>query len=566
MTRIDSHVPERLPVVVPVVAQEVIQSKAAKGIRPEIKTLISDYQKYLLEAKDETQKQTIKMHQSGSMAVFFYEKVRNVVDNKSDHLLRRNAIERITRRLLWENSRSDGAHVAKNLIRELIWGRYLESDSVSQNQLQKLIQVTEKYLFILNIIDQHDFMSAQEVKKFRLKIQAMSSAEIEEVLDPTLHLNNIWTRALARWFAEKYDWVDDIFTPEEKSLHIFLAIDRSLIKSDEARIYYSIVKEYLPYWTTMSANGIDSQITHLRDMFNTTERLLTSKTQARLYRFMTHQTAQFFIFRDILENNFANIGKILDDPVKLKGHISHFFTLRSKEINKKVTSGIVRSVIYIFFTKIFLIILLEIPFTVFTSQHVNFPALGVNAIVPPMLMFLLGLGIKKPGKKDELKLLDMVMDLVYKKTDQKIPISLIQKENKLANNIFKALYVALFTFCFGTLVYILLRLHFDILNIVVFFFFLSLVLLFGFRIQYSASEMNVTGLPDNSMTRLLSGLTLPFLNLGVWLSLGLNQLNFITVALDILIEMPLKTIVEITGEWANFIKEKRAEMVEVPIQ
>jgi hypothetical protein len=35
--------------------------------------------------------------------------------------------------------------------------------------------------------------------------------------------------------------------------------------------------------------------------------------------------------------------------------------------------------------------------------------------------------------------------------------------------------------------------------------------------------------------------------------------------MDILIEMPLKTVVEIAGEWSNYIKERRAEIVEVPV-
>jgi hypothetical protein len=50
--------------------------------------------------------ETIKVGTSLSFVVYLYEQVRNVIDNKSDHLLRRNAIERILRRLLWENTNS----------------------------------------------------------------------------------------------------------------------------------------------------------------------------------------------------------------------------------------------------------------------------------------------------------------------------------------------------------------------------------------------------------------------------------------------------------------------------
>ena len=64
--------------------------------------------------------------------------------------------------------------------------------------------------------------------------------------------------------------------------------------------------------------------------------------------------------------------------------------------------------------------------------------------------------------------------------------------------------------------------------------------------------------------RLLDKLSLPFLNLGFWLSKSLAKLNVLMIVMDFMIEAPLKSIIRVFEEWLNFIKEKKREVVEVP--
>src|SRR3989304_5891798 len=48
----------------------------------------------------------------GSLARL-YERIRNVVEYKGEHVLKRNAIERILKRLLWERSSHDTQRIAE---------------------------------------------------------------------------------------------------------------------------------------------------------------------------------------------------------------------------------------------------------------------------------------------------------------------------------------------------------------------------------------------------------------------------------------------------------------------
>ena len=63
---------------------------------------------------NETSEEKIKVHQVSSRIAFLYERIRNTVDYKEEHLLRKTAIERILkRRLMTEKNELD---VAKFLI------------------------------------------------------------------------------------------------------------------------------------------------------------------------------------------------------------------------------------------------------------------------------------------------------------------------------------------------------------------------------------------------------------------------------------------------------------------
>jgi hypothetical protein len=116
----------------------------------------------------------------------------------------------------------------------------------------------------------------------------------------------------------------------------------------------------------------------------------------------------------------------------------------------------------------------------------------------------------------------------------------------------------------GSIAYGLDKLHFNIISAIIFFIFLSLVLLFGYRVRFTASELMVTGEKEGFLSNLFNNLTLPFLRLGFWLSRGLSKLNFLIILMDFLIEAPLKIIIEVVDEWTSFIREKREELVEVP--
>jgi hypothetical protein len=54
---------------------------------------------------------------------------------------------------------------------------------------------------------------------------------------------------------------------------------------------------------------------------------------------------------------------------------------------------------------------------------------------------------------------------------------------------------------------------------------------------------------------------MPFIAVGQWISYRYSQVNIVAMALDILIELPLKTILRLVRQWTQFLNDKKDELI-----
>ncbi|KKQ85297.1 MAG: hypothetical protein UT08_C0008G0053, partial [Candidatus Woesebacteria bacterium GW2011_GWB1_38_8] len=163
-------------------------------------------------------------------------------------------------------------------------------------------------------------------------------------------------------------------------------------------------------------------------------------------------------------------------------------------------------------------------------------------------------------------IIQKLQSVVYNTSDLSKTDFSILKSQKKSNfaKIFGIFYAILFILVFGGVTYVLALLNFTIFSTLIFFMFLSAVLLFAFRIRYHANQLRVESGDESFWGHIVSYLTLPFLNFGFYLSRALAKINFLTIILDFLIEIPLKNVIEIFEEWTSFLREKREEVIEIP--
>jgi len=105
------------------------------------------YQDRFQRAKREAMQPKIKVNQALSSLALIYEKIRTAVDFRAEHLFRRVAIERILRRYLLTGRRNT-ERLAYELIKELIWSRYLKNESVPVKKVARLSRIITKYCLL----------------------------------------------------------------------------------------------------------------------------------------------------------------------------------------------------------------------------------------------------------------------------------------------------------------------------------------------------------------------------------------------------------------------------------
>ena len=117
-----------------------------RGLGGPVEAFVKACQEGEARLQAEKNQPTISFPVTASSLALLYERIRNLIDYKADHLLRRNAVQRILARKI-ETGKSDT--VAYDLIQELTWARYLKNDSLPKIELFKVAKIIDKYRLLI---------------------------------------------------------------------------------------------------------------------------------------------------------------------------------------------------------------------------------------------------------------------------------------------------------------------------------------------------------------------------------------------------------------------------------
>ena len=290
-----------------------------------------------------------------------YEKVRTTIEYKGEHVLRRNAIERMLKRLVWEQeglkTNLNSKKIAETLLRELIWARYLPNNTVPSSFIDDTALVVDKYIYLLENISLLPSKSSPAV--VRSWIWGVASSEIEDLLDPSNR--ELYVQLMFDWFNNYFHWSDDNLKEHEKEIQIYLAIHRALPKSDEPIMRFHLLLHEFPNWRNAEQSDIDKFIKRFPFLFSEIEGHLHYPGRMVLYRKLQKHAGAFEIFKTVAEKEKENLRVTLKSEKKLESVIRKVCDIKYKDIKRKVNTGIVRSIIYIFITKVVLAMFIEVP-------------------------------------------------------------------------------------------------------------------------------------------------------------------------------------------------------------
>jgi hypothetical protein len=225
-------------------------------------------------------------------------------------------------------------------------------------------------------------------------------------------------------------------------------------------------------------------------------------------------------------------------------------------IMTRVNRAIVRSVIFLIITKFLIGIAVEVPYDLWASGHILWQPLLINLCFPPLYMVALRLTLNLPGYANTKALVDRVDTMFYGDEG-----TILLKRRGVANDrygsVFSALYVLFSLIVFGGVVWLLLSLGLELVHIAIFFVFISAASFLGFRLSRLIRELEVVRSTSNGFTFIRDFIYLPFVVVGRWMSEKYAQVNVVALALDMMIELPLKTVLRLIRQWGSFIDDRK---------
>jgi len=533
----------------------------SKEISEIAKKFTRDYRDAVKTEKDynKTDEEKIKVLQVSSKIAFLYERVRNAVDYKEEHLLRKNAVERILkRRLTTEKSELD---VAKFLMFELIRARYLPDDKIPEKRIAEIEKIIEKYTLLINKIPEEVDNKENSNEYLFNWITEMASCEIEEKIAPCKREDAVIDFA-SQIINQKLKTLERLMSKEDKKNQIYIAVLKNLTKSDISLIRYRLFKLKHPEWFFAPSEELILKLSQNMDsLIDKIDKEINHPLSENFSRFVKKNLAYFTVLENVLAHNINNIDKIISHHFYLEDAVKEACVKKYKEAKIKLRRAAVRSIIYIFATKMVLAFVLEYPFDKYIIEHVNYLALGINILFPPLLMLLVVVTIKVPSKKNTDLIIVGIKEMLYGSyANPPFVMKGLLSKGSLFLKIFRFFYLLLFFISFGLIIFALQKINFNIVSISLFLFFLCVVSYFSIRIRQNARELVVTKRKEGIVSFGVDLFSIPILQMGQWLSTKLSNINVFVFILDFIIEAPFKTFVEIFEGWIYYIKEEREKI------
>jgi hypothetical protein len=501
----------------------------------------------------------IAVSQAVSFFALVYERIRNAVEYREDHLMRRAAIERILSRRLTLNP--EGKHEAENVLRELLWARYFANGSLGGKELIDIQQVIDKYLSLKRkIITGRPIETQRFLSEF---VMDMLTCEIEETLAPDNATRFSSYLFFIYQVLRKKIKIEGL-SSDQKDAYFLAALEKSFRKSDQPfQRYHLFITFYKPIHTYSNAE-LDTFAAKAPAIFKKVDETIENTYVESLTRFTRKQLPPFLILFDILKTKGAEAEKIISDKTLLWKHVDETCREKYQQLTSRVRTLAIRSFIYVFLTKMLFALILEVPVSQWLYGEVNMRSIGVNTIFPPILMLLIVSIFKIPGEENTKNIFNRIVDIIDDDAAFETSVSYMPKKAAERKPILIFGFTVFYSLTFIvtlTLIYEgLLLLSFNMISIAIFIFFVCLVTFFSYRVKQIVNEYRLSE-KEGVLTPLVDFFFMPILSLGKFFSGGLARLNFMIFILDFLIEAPFKLIFEVVEEWITFVKKRKEEII-----
>lgn len=497
------------------------------------------------EAADE---ERIAVNPLISKVASWYERLRNVMDYREEEVILRAAIERILKRRLLLGATAQT--VAGPLVRELVWARYFSDNTLAESTIKNVAQEVDLFLRLRGQILAKHHLAEGVVNEW---ISQLMSVSIATMLNPQKG-KEVMSNFMFRIVREHITILDD--SEQTRDVQVFIAVRRAFARDDVAFLRYHL---FTQYFGKLSEQNLEKTALSFRAGFLEMQKQLSYPRKDTIYSYVRRYTAAFFILEDLLRVHKGNLRSLMARNDELGKAVFVACEARYSGIAGKVKRAIVRSVIFIFLTKVFFALAVEGTLENLIYGGVAWPAIILNTTFPPLFMVLVGLFVQPPGRRNSQHILAYIKSFLFDenpKLGQPLIVKVVGDKVSALSVVFNTLWFCSFILAFGVVIFVLTKLHLRIVSQIIFLFFLAIVSFLSYRIGLMSRVYTVDG-KQGVVTPVVDFLFMPIVKVGRHLTEGIAQINILLFVLDFIIEAPFKGLFTFFEQWFLFLHAKR---------
>lgn len=480
---------------------------------------------------------------AGEVLTAAYEQLRNAAENTEEHLLVQNAIRRFYKQLFVTRDEELIRTSGNELAIELTYAGYVANNTLTKDQIDTVSKAAKAHFKAYEALQQRRGINADTSTGWVLDtLSAYVARQISPVQKDTAFVS------VAYEYFEKVahkEYKDTTLDPDEYGAALFVAVHKALLKSNAAVIREALLERY-----GVKVQDEDRFIAYNQRI----DTLLRSPVTDKFQHLVDRQGAPLRIVRRMIEDK--------PEFLQLLGNKDAFLDAFEQQVAREYSSimgrinrAIVRSVIFLIITKFLVGIAIEVPYDLWAKGHIMWQPLIINLLFPPVYMVALRLTLNIPGFANTKALVDKAETMFY--GDEGLMLVKKRSHSRRYSSVFSALYVVFSLLVFTGVVWALLLLGFELVHIGIFFVFISAASFLGFRLSRLIRELEVVRSSSNGFTFIRDAIYLPFVVVGRWMSEKYAQVNVVALVLDMMIELPLKTILRLIRQWGAFIDDRK---------
>ncbi|OGL66366.1 hypothetical protein A2856_01565 [Candidatus Uhrbacteria bacterium RIFCSPHIGHO2_01_FULL_63_20] len=495
--------------------------------------------------------EVISVSETVSAAATAYESLRNTLEYDEEHLLRRNAIRRILKRRLDEEG---SEAVATELLRELVWARYLPNKRVPETMGTTLSAVLRKYRPLFSAA-----RDAQDPSRAEEWLLDVASSEVEYAISPPLADEALASFAYAE-LKKRAAWTAAV--PEaDRDLQLYIAVHRAILKSNLATLRFRMLTLYYPDWAKAGADAsvVREVADSLPTVVSSVERQIRHPWSDHMFRLVRRYAVVFHLIRDVIEKQPDAMAG--GDRATIDAAIDRAAKARYARWSDRLRRSVGRAVLFLLCTKTVLALVIELPYERLVLEETSYLPLVANILFHPLLLGVIGLSVSIPAKKNTARVLELCHGILGFGPDFSVPVKAPRASPGGALSfLFNLLYAAFFLITVGAITALLTALRFNPVSIAFFLFFLALVTFFGLKIRNSRRELVIVETGGGLFGTLADVLFLPIVRAGRWIALRAPRVNVFLFFFDYIVEAPFKGAIRLVEGWLAFLREKKEEI------